>query len=119
MSPADKLKQESAKARREALAETLALQLRAVGIAFEREVMFHPVRKWRFDFAIPQAKLAIEVDGGTYTGGRHTRGTGYAEDCRKKAEAMVLGWRVLNVDSNHVKSGQALQWIERLLRVEA
>lgn len=115
MTPAAVLKRESAKARREALAETMALQLRAAGLAFEREHRFHPVRKWRFDFALP-GKLALEVDGGTHTGGRHVRGTGYAEDCRKIAEAMLLGWRVVRATADQVKSGEALRWVEALAR---
>ncbi|MEY3252435.1 MAG: hypothetical protein RL227_1408 [Pseudomonadota bacterium] len=116
--PAEVLKRESAAARRNALAETMALQLRAAGLAPVREFRFHPVRKWRFDFCFPEQKLALEVDGGTFTGGRHTRGTGYAEDCRKIAEAMLLGWRVLRASADQVKTGEALRWVEALAQQE-
>lgn len=118
MTPAEVLKRESAKARRDALAETMALQLRAAGLTPVREFRFHPVRKWRFDFCFPDQKLALEVDGGTFSGGRHTRGTGYAEDCRKIAEAMLLGWRVLRATADQVKSGEALRWVEALAQQE-
>ncbi|MCB5206098.1 hypothetical protein [Methylovorus mays] len=55
------------------------------------EHVFHPTREWRFDFARPDIKLAIEVEGGTLSGGRHTRGAGYEADCYKYNEAARLG----------------------------
>lgn len=115
MTPAEVLKRESGNARRDALEAVMDLQFRAVGLKPERQYRFHDVRKWRLDFAFPDAKVAIEVDGGTFTGGRHTRGRGYAEDCRKRAEAMLLGWRVLNATGEQVKSGEALRWTQALL----
>lgn len=119
MTPADALKRERSKAAREALAKMMAWQLHAAGLKHEREHLFHGVRKWRFDFAFPDRKLALEVDGGTWTGGRHTRGTGYEEDCRKFAEAAILGWRVIRATGDHVRSGIALQWVERALALES
>jgi very-short-patch-repair endonuclease len=80
------------------------------------EFRFHPTRRWRFDFAWPDRSIAVEVDGAIFVGGRHTRGIGVEKDCEKYAEAMLAGWRVLRVSTNQVKSGQALTWIERLLR---
>ena len=52
-------------------------------------------RQWRFDFAWPDRMLAIEIDGGAFSCGRHTRGAGFVEDCRKLTAATLLGWRVL------------------------
>ena len=70
-------------------------------IKFETEVMFHPTRKWRFDIAIPDKKIAIEYEGGVFGGGksRHTTGKGYTEDAEKYREATKLGWRVLRYTS--------------------
>lgn len=93
--------------------ELLETHLRAVGIAYEREFRFHPVRKWRFDFAFPAQKVAVEVQGGVFVGGRHARGTGITNDAEKFSVAAGLGWRVLPVTPAQVKSGDALQWIER------
>ncbi len=59
------------------------------------EFKFHPTRKWRADFAIPSAKLLIEVDGGAWSGGRHTRGSGFIADQEKTNAAACLGYRVL------------------------
>lgn len=52
-------------------------------------------RQWRFDYAFPDKKIAVELEGGTFTGGRHTTGTGYRGDCIKYNCAASLGWTVL------------------------
>lgn len=59
------------------------------------EMQFHPERKWRFDFAWIEQRLALEVEGGAWSGGRHTRGSGFTSDIEKYNEATRLGWRVL------------------------
>jgi very-short-patch-repair endonuclease len=80
----------------------------------ERQYKFHPTRKWPFDFAWPDRRLAVEVDGGTWSGGRHTRGQGYENDCEKLNEAAILGWTVLRVTGKMVEDGRALTYIERM-----
>lgn len=59
-----------------------------------KEYKFHPVRKWRFDYAIPEYKIALEVEGGVWTGGRHTSSTGFLKDMEKYNTATLMGWRV-------------------------
>lgn len=54
-------------------------------------------RKWRFDYAIPEAKIAIEIEGGVWIGGRHVRPRGFLNDMEKYNRAAVLGWRVIRV----------------------
>ena len=81
----------------------------------ELEHRFHAVRRWRFDFAWIGQRLALEVEGGTWNGGRHTTGSGFASDCIKYNVALVMGWRVLRVTGNQVKSGAALSWLELAL----
>ena len=61
----------------------------------EPEYRFHPDRKWRFDLAWPDCRLAVEIEGLTRGGGRHQRPRGYTHDCEKYREAAKLGWRVL------------------------
>lgn len=80
------------------------------------EYRFHPIRKWRFDFAYVPERLAIEVDGGVFVQGRHSRGSGVEGDCEKYAEALLLGWRVLRITPRMVKDGRAVYWVEQLLR---
>lgn len=57
---------------------------------------FHPTRKWRFDYACPELKIAIEVDGGIFTGGRHSGGVGQLKDMEKMNNACALGWLVFH-----------------------
>jgi very-short-patch-repair endonuclease len=96
--------------------ETLAWHILIARLpAPEREVRFHPTRKWRFDFAWREQRLAVEVEGGTWAGGRHTRGEGFAEDCTKYNAATLAGWRVLRFTSEMVESGEAVQAIEQAL----
>lgn len=91
--------------------------LRALKLpACEREYRFHPTRKWRFDFAWPSRKLAVEVQGGIWIGGKHSRGAGIEKDAEKLNEAQLLGWVVLLVTPAHIRTGMAVQWIERALR---
>lgn len=59
------------------------------------EYQFHPDRKWRVDFAFPPYKLAIEIEGAVWTGGRHTRPSGYLKDVEKYNELSAMGWRLL------------------------
>ena len=75
------------------------------------ELLFHPKRKWRFDYAWEEQKLALEVHGGIHSGGRHTRGRGFVEDRAKMNEATLLGWTVLEVTPEHIKSGQLRAWL--------
>jgi very-short-patch-repair endonuclease len=72
--------------------------------ALVAEYRFHPVRKWRFDFAILAPYfVAIEIDGKVW-GGRHTRGKGFIEDCTKLNAAAAMGYRVLRYTSEHLKN---------------
>ncbi len=64
-------------------------------LPYEREVVFHPTRGWAFDFAWGVHKVAVEVEGGAFSGGRHTRGAGFTEDCEKYNAAALYGWRLL------------------------
>lgn len=74
--------------------------LNQANIKHERGYIFHPTRKWKFDFALPEYKIAVEYEGGTYSGGGHTRGAHYWSDCIKYREAALLGWVVLRYVCN-------------------
>lgn len=67
------------------------------------EFKFHDVRKWRADFAIPSRRLLIEIDGGIFSGGRHTRGAGFLADCEKLNSAAMLGYRVLRYSPTQLR----------------
>lgn len=66
---------------------------------FKQEHRFHPTRKWRFDYADEQNLIAVEVEGGAWIRGRHTRGAGYIGDCDKYNTAQLLGWKILRIAS--------------------
>ncbi len=76
------------------------------------EHKFHPKRKWRFDFAHKPTLTAIEIEGGIYQRGRHTRPLGFTADCEKYNEAAYLGWRVFRLSPPMVNSRE----LERLWR---
>jgi very-short-patch-repair endonuclease len=79
----------------------------------EVEHRFAPPRRWRFDMAWPDRMLALEIDGGSWSGGRHTTGKGFEADCEKYSEAAVLGWRVLRVTPRMVEDGRAVLLLAR------
>ncbi|MRT36849.1 DUF559 domain-containing protein [Acinetobacter sp. RIT698] len=100
----------------ESIGETLlANQLRVLKISFEQEYKFHPKRKWRADFHIMGKKILVEVEGGVWSGGRHTRGKGYIGDMEKYNAAVVMGYQVLRFSTDQVKSGLAVQQIETMV----
>ena len=89
-------------------------QVRLAGLPEpEREYRFHPTRRWKFDFCWPSKMVAVELEGGTWTGGRHTRPVGFEQDCEKYNEAAIMGWRVLRFTANMVRSGEALTETEQ------
>lgn len=107
------------------LVESVVMQCRWLSIPVpEREVTFHPTRKWRFDLAWPAFKVACEVQGGTFikaadgAAGRHSRGGAQTGDMEKLNEAQLLGWLVIVVDTKMVnhRDGRAVKFIERALR---
>jgi hypothetical protein len=73
------------------------------------------LKDWRFDFAWPGEMLAVEVEGGAWTGGRHTRGKGFQEDILKYHSAMMLGWTVYRCESKIISERKALEFIKKYL----
>ncbi len=95
--------------------ETLALQLTALKIPFEREVTgLYPPRKWRVDFLLREQKIVIEVEGGIWSNGRHQRGTGFEEDCNKYNSLAIMGYKVLRFSSGQVKKGEVVEFLKRI-----
>ena len=84
-----------------------------------KEDKFHPTRKWRFDYAIPEHKIAVEVEGGVWTGGRHTSPKGFLNDMEKYNTATVMGWRVLRTIPDELCSNATLNMIRETMRYSA
>ena len=82
------------------------------GPALVAEHRFHPTRRWRFDFAHLQSKVAVEINGGIWSGGRHVRGDGYLRDRDKVNAATALGWRVFELGTGKVTPDNVQQVID-------
>lgn len=89
--------------------------LNALKIPFTKEFRFHPDRKWQADFRIDDMPILVEVEGGVFSNGRHTRGEGYTKDCEKYSAAAVNGWFVIRGTTAQIKAGLVIQWIEKLI----
>lgn len=70
------------------------------------EHRFHPSRRWRFDWAWPERKIAVEIDGGIWIQGRHNRASGYLADLEKLNAAAEMGWRVLRFATGKIDTAQ-------------
>lgn len=68
-----------------------------VSAPYEREYKFCDWRKFKFDFAFPAIKIAIEIDGCVFQGGRHNRPMGFMRDCEKFNIAGALGWTIFRI----------------------
>jgi very-short-patch-repair endonuclease len=84
------------------------------GLQTTTEYKFHPKRRWRFDFAWPDHKLALECDGAVWTNGRHTRGSGFVKDMEKFNEAARLGWTVIKCTPDQLLSTYTLDLIREI-----
>jgi len=86
-----------------------------------REHSFHPTRKWRFDYAFPLHKLAVEIEGGALLTTKTGRSKGHAHpkrffgDMEKYNAAAVLHWRVLRFTPNQCCTKAALATIKQAL----
>ncbi len=99
------------------LEDLLLAQIRAVGLPEPaRQAKLLPDRKFLWDFAWKDHRLAVEVQGGVFLPkSGHNTGTGITRDCEKLCLIVVEGWRCLLVTGAQVRSGAALTWIERLI----
>lgn len=75
-----------------------------------------PPRRWRFDYSWPASKVALEVEGGAFVRGRHTRGVGFKNDLEKYNTATALGWRLLRVTPDDLTHPQTITWIQQALQ---
>lgn len=107
--------------RKDSVAEILLMKhLQELGINYLREYRFQRERKWRFDFALctvirdVPTGYAIEIEGGAWVSGRHTRGQGFENDMRKYNEAIRLGWNVIRFTPQMIERGESKAFLAEL-----
>jgi len=81
------------------------------------EYKFHPKRKWRIDFYLPEFGLAIELEGGIFTQGRHTRGSGFMADIKKYNEITAAGLSLIRVTYSTLNKNSTFDLIGRCINV--
>ena len=79
------------------------------------EYRFDLTRKWRFDFAWADHKIAVEIEGGLRQSGRHQSYTGFINDAEKYEAALYQGWRVYRVPGPWVMDGTRYVWREEVM----
>lgn len=106
--PANSAREQLKKAKKQSETSKLTNQFRLFwkaidGQPFVAELRFHIVegdekqRQWRFDFAWPDVGVCVEIEGGVFSNGRHTRGGGFMADCEKYNRALMQGWQVIRI----------------------
>lgn len=73
-------------------------------------------KRYRLDFAHPNSRTGIEIQGGVYTRGRHVTGSGYERDCRKYNLAYTSGWTIFLLTSTMAKDSFWLSLIAEHVR---
>ncbi len=99
------------------LEDELRQQLKLGGLLAEAQIeyRFDKTRRYRFDFAWPSLMIAAEVEGGTWAGGRHSRGAGFESDAEKYNRATQQGWKVYRFTSNMIRDGRAFALLQDVI----
>jgi very-short-patch-repair endonuclease len=88
----------------------------------QTEYKFHPIRKWRFDYAWLDRKIAVEIEGGIWIrgasgrGGAHSLPSNIIRDMEKSNAAQALGWRVFRFTPQQLKTGEAQNFMMRVFK---
>lgn len=80
------------------------------------EYRFHPIRRWRFDWAWPEERVALEIEGGIWMAGKgaHSRPMNIIRDQEKQNEAGKLGWRIFRFSPREFKKGIAQAFMQEV-----
>jgi hypothetical protein len=82
------------------------------------EYKFHPVRRWRFDLCWLPQRLALEVQGGIFVRGRHSRGAALLKEWDKLNTAAGMGWRLLYCQPRDLCTDAAAEYIRNALQCD-
>lgn len=88
----------------------IELVLKSKKIDFETEHKFLKERRFRFDVAIVEKKIAIEYEGLNFAGGksRHLTLSGYTNDCEKYNLAILAGWKVFRFTASNYEDASKI-----------
>lgn len=75
-----------------------------------QEVTLIPKRKYRFDFVHMPSKICVEINGGIWNNGRHSRGSGLVKEYEKYNLAQLQGYKVFVLASNMINS----KWLDKI-----
>jgi hypothetical protein len=115
-SPSATRKYAKPKKRHEDWGKRLQVQCADSGLPVpELEYHFYTGRRWRFDDAWPAKKIAVEIEGGVWVNGRHTRGQGFEDDMEKYNHAAKLGWRIFRFTPSQVGKLKAVEFMKGVL----
>lgn len=107
------------KTKRSLLLYELIAEIKKIDPTSKSEVMFNAImptkRKFRADFYIPKYHLIIEVNGGQWVTGRHTRGgIGYESDLEKLNTVAINGFNVLQYTYEMLQRGDHLRDLHQI-----
>lgn len=80
------------------------------------EYRFNPKRRWRCDFAWPNLKIALEVEGGIFQIGRHNRPVGFTKDIEKYNDLALRGYRLFRFTPSQMRNGEALEVLQKAFK---
>lgn len=99
--------------------DLLQAQLRGSGLPeMQMEYRFHPLRKFRFDGAYPDLHIAVEIQGGVWIQGQHTRGKGYMRDMEKHNLATQFDWKLYYYTPDQVQDGIAVSQLREAIETK-
>jgi hypothetical protein len=87
-----------------------------LGLEWVPEFRFYQTRKWRSDYKVwfdGGMSCLIEIEGGVYVQGRHSRGAGMEKDMVKYNEAQLLGYPVFRFSTRQILHGDAREFLRR------
>ena len=82
----------------------LQSMLNKMNIKFTTEYRFYKKRRWRADYYLPDYMTLIEIEGGVWVKGRHTRPYGYENDCEKYNKAQLLGYKLIRFTTTMINN---------------
>lgn len=82
------------------------------GPELTREETLLKPRRWRVDFLHAESRSVFEVEGGTFSNGRHNRGEGYSGDCDKYNQLTLAGYRVFRLTAPMIRQEILQELIE-------